>query len=391
MKEKLKRVPFLLDKIVSDAFDVGVLWVIARVKRAIRALSKIWKQIARKHWLAANRRNIWFVFSVLFIIWLLYAMVAYELVNSFDNETVPVDIGAHASAKQVAYQLKGKNLIRSAFAFRLLAKLSRVEGSLQAGTYRLSPSMPLAEILTRISQGRIEAIPLKIVITEGSSIQNIAKLLKKKKVAAAADFIELTHTDVALYSLDYPFLKMDPTMSLEGYLFPDTYIFPRAATKEYIAQTMLKRFEEVVLPLLAQYGTKDMDLHKLITIASIIEKEAARPEERRLIASVYYNRLKENMHLNADPTIKYVLPLPRKSLRLTDLKYDSPYNTYIYVGLPPGPICNPGKASIIAALQPAETDYLYFVSKGDGSHYFSKTHAEHLAAQQKYQTKYLKK
>jgi len=194
--------------------------------------------------------------------------------------------------------------------------------------------------------------------------------------------------------LKYGFLAEIPTDSLEGYLFPDTYLVPSNIGTDSLTNLMVSRFNKVVMSYWRKNYRKmkiKFSLHEIITLASIIEKEAAVENERPLISSVYHNRLRIRMHLGADPTIKYVLERPGKIVSYDDLRIESPYNTYRHYGLPPGPICNPGLSSVKAAMFPAESDYLYFVARADGSHIFSKSLTEHQAAQRETRTERIRK
>lgn len=174
-----------------------------------------------------------------------------------------------------------------------------------------------------------------------------------------------------------------PVASLEGYLFPDTYYFTYGQSEEEIIRQMVSRFVDVVYPAVeGKIGRWGLGLHEIVTLASIVEREVMADSERPLVASVYLNRLKINMPLQADPTVRYVMTEDRSRVLYRDLEIDSPYNTYRNNGLPPGPIASPGLASIMAVLEPAETDYLFFVAKGDGTHQFSRTFSEHVRARQ---------
>jgi UPF0755 protein len=230
------------------------------------------------------------------------------------------------------------------------------------------------EILTR---GVIITHP--ITIPEGYNRVQIADLLEQKGLIDKRKFLSLTEEPnlIASYNLS--------GNTLEGYLYPDTYQFAKGLSAGSIINTMVRRFFEIIQPYSARIEASDLSLKELITLASIVEKETGRKEESPIIASVFLNRLGKGMHLASDPTVIYGIKDFDGNITRKDLKKNTPYNTYVIRGLPPGPIACPGAAAIKAVLYPAETDYLYFVSKNDGSHHFSKTLAEHNRAVEIYQ------
>ena len=233
-------------------------------------------------------------------------------------------------------------------------------------------------MLSKMTKG--EVIQYVVTIPEGFSVNQIADLLEEKRLVNREVFIQATEDPAFIRTLSVPHQR------LEGYLFPDTYHFTRHLKPETMIKAMVLRWKQTVS---GEYEARakelGMPMHQVLTLASVIEKETARPRERPLISGVFYNRLRRNIPLQSDPTVIYDLHQFDGDLRKADLSIESPYNTYVVVGLPPGPIANPGKAAIHAALYPASTDYLYFVSRNDGSHAFSTTLAEHNQAVQKYQ------
>jgi peptidoglycan lytic transglycosylase G len=282
-----------------------------------------------------------------------------------------------ASLKEVAVELESNNLIKNDRFLLLWARLMGYGKDIKAGEYALSAGMPPVKILNILRLGMIIIHP--VTIPEGFTSEQIGVLLDEKGLVDGKEFISLT---------------MDPEISrrygltgdrLEGYLYPDTYHFSRGLPALSIIDTMVKRFRQMTTPLEARAAEIGMKMEDVVTLASIVEKETGVNEERPLIASVFLNRLKKRMRLDSDPTVIYGLKDFDGNLRKTDLSDQSPYNTYIIRGLPPGPISNPGLESIKAVLYPAQTDYLYFVSKNDGSHYFSKTITEHNNAVRIYQ------
>lgn len=247
--------------------------------------------------------------------------------------------------------------------------------------------MTMYNILGELYKGQVVSGPVKLTIPEGSTIYRIARSVETKgiKMQGSVDDLEKDGLTDEL-RLTFPFLEAVPTRSLEGYLFPDTYGLPEKMTADALADVMLSRFEQVVIPVWNAANIKKYSLHQIITLASIIEKEAETDSERPIIASVFYNRLENGIALRADPTVKYALARPTKKVTYSELKVNSPYNTYLVKGLPPGPICNPGLRSILAAMHPAKTKYLYFVSNGDGTHTFSENWAGHAKAVERYRS-----
>ncbi len=281
--------------------------------------------------------------------------------------------------RQVAERLAESGLLRFPRLFLLLA---RIQGGdhhgMQAGEYTLDSSMAPSQILRALVEGRVNLY--RVTVPEGASVKQIAVLLEEQGLAEASEVLRL--------SRDAEFAKEVgiEAPSLEGYLFPDTYLFSRGLTVQTLLRTMVRQFWATYdTDLRARQDACGWNLNDVVTLASIIEAETARPEERPLVASVLINRLRRGMHLQSDPTVIYGIEKFDGNLRREDLGTDHPYNTYVHGGLPPGPICNPGLESLKAALYPAETDYLYFVSKNDGTHLFSTSLEEHNRAVRRYQ------
>ncbi|HKR83228.1 MAG TPA: endolytic transglycosylase MltG [Terriglobales bacterium] len=277
-----------------------------------------------------------------------------------------VDFRNGSSARHIATELKQTGIIRSRWAF-LLVHLYR-HRSLKAGEYAFDHPDTLSNIYNRIARGDTYARVL--TVPEGYNIFDIAAEVEKLGIDSQHNFLEQARSQVALiHDLD-PFAP-----SLEGYLYPDTYRFARRNKAPDVIAAMVKRFHQEA----HQIGLTN-DVHRIVTMASIVEKETAVPEERPLVAGVFYNRLAQHMALDTDPTVIYAALLAnryRGTIYASDLKYSSPYNTYRNQGLPPGPIANPGKDSLLAAMHPTHTDYLYFVSDNQGHHRFSKSLEEH--------------
>jgi len=323
--------------------------------------------------------------------------VAQAPLESPGGEEGPVEVvfvvEPGQSTAEIAEHLARERLISSAFAFQWYARLRGMDGRLEAGRYTLRSDMTMDQILETLTSapGPVE---INITIPEGMRLEEVAELLDEKGIFAAADFRAALQE-----TYDYDFLADRPEgASLEGYLFPDTYrIFSSDPPTRFVA-LMLENFgTRFDAAMREQARAEGKTIFEVVTLASIVEKEAIRDEERPLIASVYLNRLAAGMTLDADPTVQYAVGYNARQgrwwpeLYFDELKIDrlsdidSPYNTYRYPGLPPGPICSPGLAALRAVLEPADTDYYYFVAKGDGSHAFARTLEEHNANVARYQ------
>jgi len=284
-----------------------------------------------------------------------------------------------STLNEVTSELESKRIITGKRLFLLWARLMGYSRSIKAGEYRLSSAMPPLKILEILSKGAV--ITHLVTIPEGYTIKQIGELLEEKGLVKNEEFLAITgDPDVAKrYDIS--------GQSLEGYLYPDTYQFGRGLSPMSVVEVIVKHFWEVIGPLREKIEQSGMTIEEVITLASIVEKETGRAEERPIIASVFLNRLKKRMRLESDPTVIYGIKDFSGNLKKKHLTQRTPYNTYVIRGLPPGPIANPGKEAIEAVLFPAKTDYLYFVSKNDGSHYFSKTLVEHNKAVEIYQKK----
>jgi len=359
------------------------------LKMALRLLKKqkkYFRELSKNFYVFLNNTYLQVILLILVIIMLSEACVFFQVGNRFDKKLYIINIPRGYGASQVAELLQSRGIIDGKYGFYLIINMFRLQNRMQAGTYEFTPNMSLIRIVWKIRSGDI--IPpmlVKLIFPEGLSIYKMGRFMEREGVGDGIAFQELTKNALTRSLLDkFPFLFDVPTESLEGYLFPDTYLVPSNIGTEQMANIMLSRFNRVVMSYWNKNYkkmTRKLSLHESITLASIIEKEAAIDSERPLISSVYHNRLRIRMHLGADPTIKYVLERPGKIVSYDDLKINSPYNTYRRYGLPPGPICNPGISSVKAAMFPDNSDYLYFVARADGSHIFSKTLVEHQAAQ----------
>lgn len=291
-------------------------------------------------------------------------------------EKVVVNIPKGTSIRKVSALLSEKKLIYSALAFEGLARWKKIR--LKAGEYLLSPSMSPEAILAQLASGHV--VLHSVTVPEGLTLKEISDLLRSKDLVLPEDFFRVASDPNLLKKYNVE------AQTAEGYLFPETYHFRKGVTAREIVVNMLSMYRKKVLPLMEQNGGGTrMTLHEVMTLASLIEKETSVPEERPLVSAVFCNRLARGMRLQTDPTVIYALPHFDGNIRKTDLNIDSPYNTYRYPGLPPGPISNVGVGSILAALKPAPVDFLYFVAKNDGTHHFSSNLETHLQAVQKYQ------
>jgi UPF0755 protein len=298
---------------------------------------------------------------------------------STESATVQFQIPEGTSAQQIGQDLEDKGLIRSATAWNLWTRwqtLQNREGVFLAGTYVLSPNEPMQAIANKIWQG--EVVQQSFTIPEGWSLEQMAEYFEQQGFFTAQEFLAATQQ---IPRDQYPWLPQIPL--LEGFLYPDTYQVEDEATPQSVITQMLDRFEQVALPIYQQ-GQTQFSLLEWVTLASIVEREAVIGEERPQIASVFARRLREGIPLGADPTVEYALGIrqtPEQPLTLDEVNTPSPYNTYINPGLPPTPIASPGVSSLEASLNPADTEYLFFVARYDGTHVFSRTLAEHEAAQ----------
>ena len=280
--------------------------------------------------------------------------------------------------KKTANALEREGLISNALRFTILARLDKKDTLLQAGEYILSTGMTPREILGQLVEGRVHLY--RLTIPEGYNLAQIAAAVAAAGLDTEDEFLNAARNEDLTRDLGID------AHTLEGYLFPDTYYFPRGLDSATIIATLVKQFRIAFKPEWeARAAELGMTVHDVVTLASIIEKETGAPEERPLISSVFHNRLEKGMRLETDPTVIYGIPDFDGNIKRHHLETHTPYNTYKIKGLPPGPIASPGALALEAALFPAPSDYLYFVSKKDGTHQFSKTIKDHNAAVRKYQ------
>ncbi|MCE5200392.1 MAG: endolytic transglycosylase MltG [Armatimonadota bacterium] len=325
--------------------------------------------------------------AALIAVWLLISMGLRPVSGA--GAPVRVVILKGTTAREISENLQDRGLIRSPFMFRLACKWSGSSNKLKPGVYELSPRMSVPKIIDELVEGKL--LESWVTLPEGFTARQMADILAKKQLVDGDAFVRLAITKGYEFS-EYPFINGD---NLEGYLFPDTYLVARGTDSQDIIRKMLDAFEEKIASpyrreienvIRERFGlgpdSFDEGLYRLLIVASLVEREAKVPKDRPLIAAVIWNRLAKGMRLEIDAAGSYS---PGEStgnksrLYYRDLKTDTPYNTYLHAGLPPTPICNPGLASFKAVLKPAQVDYLFYVAH-DGSHIFSRTFQEHIAA-----------
>jgi len=289
-------------------------------------------------------------------------------------EKIFVDIPRGTSRWGVAGILKQNDVIRNRFAFEMFS-LWHLRHPLLAGEYYFDHPLNSKEVFRKIADGKI--FVHSVTIPEGWTMFDIANELSRQEICTREDFLAAARDPSPVSDL------APQTQTLEGFLFPSTYEFTRHTSCAQIARRMVGDFRavwETIDPASSSQFLDGMTLQQVVTLASLVERETPRAEERPLVAGVFYNRLHRGFPLQCDPTVQYALDIagkPEKNVRAKDLRFDSPYNTYLHRGLPPGPIANPGEASLRAALAPAQTDFMYFVANDHGGHFFSKTLTEH--------------
>jgi UPF0755 protein len=274
--------------------------------------------------------------------------------------------------RRIAAELKSEGVIRSATAFVVWHRLHNAE-RLRAGEYLFATSADTRDVMARLVRG--DFLVRTITVPEGYTMFDIADAVEETGLGSREDFLKQAQSQTNLIEDFAP-----KAVSLEGYLFPDTYQFTRTQGMKDIVETMVRRFRKEAVALNISTDTPQSDVQQLVTMASIVEKETGASQERSLVASVYYNRLAKNIALDADPSVIYAHLLDGTysgTLHHSDMWINSPYNTYRYAGLPPGPIGNPGRLALEAAMHPATSDFYYFVSDGHGHHRFARSLIEH--------------
>ncbi len=307
------------------------------------------------------------VLPVLYLFWLLAD--GTRPYRKAEGEVI-LDIPRGTRTREIADQLESIGVIRSRWTFLALYSLSRGRGTLKAGEYSFEEPASSLQVLRKLMQGDVSYEV--VVIPEGYNRFEIADIIAERGFATREEFLRASENTALIPDL------APEALTLEGFLYPDSYHLPRHASAALIAERMVARFREVYGEITA--ASYDRSANEVVTLASLIEKETSRRDERRVVSSVFHNRMKKGMLLQCDPTVIYAALLagrPVRRLRRLDLEMDSPYNTYRHRGLPPGPIANPGRQSLEAALAPDETGYLFFVLNANGGHRFSTTLSEH--------------
>ena len=298
------------------------------------------------------------------------------------TETTLFEVPPGSSFSKISYQLQQKGIIRNARLFSLYARLTGSTTSLHIGEYKLSPSMTPGEILIVLAEGK--SVVHQITFPEGYNLYEMKLALNNRWTGKGDEFLKAARDKELIKEL----LGRD-AVSLEGYLFPDTYSLTKHTTVKELIRLMVKRFDKTYEEIVSQSSKLKMEKHDHVTFASVVEKETGAPEERPLISSVFHNRLRKKMKLQSDPTIIYGHWVKTgeylKNIRRKHIRAPSDHNTYTVKALPVGPVSNPGRESLIAALNPVESEYIFFVSRNDGTHVFSKTLKEHNAAVREWQ------
>ena len=294
------------------------------------------------------------------------------------SQTVFLTVPKGATFASVARRLEEKDVVSDAASLIVLARLRRVTGKIQAGEYEIETPILPEDVLDVFVSGSVRLY--KVTVPEGFTARQIARRVERAGVGSADEFLRWAMAPETAHAFG---VDAD---TLEGYLFPDTYNFSKTTTVDQLVEMMVRRFNQVADDAMRRKAAAaDFTVNEWVTLASIVEKETGRPSERPRIASVFLNRLKLGMKLQSDPTVIYGIRNFDGNIRRKDLRAKTPYNTYVIDGLPPGPICSPGEDALRAVLKPEKTDYLYFVSKNNGSHHFSRTYKEHAAAVRRYQ------
>ncbi|PJA21173.1 MAG: endolytic transglycosylase MltG [Deltaproteobacteria bacterium CG_4_10_14_0_2_um_filter_43_8] len=331
-----------------------------------------------------------YTFFIAFLFSLVSLAALYGAINKVSSPAaVELEVQEGSSVKDIAQLLKEQRVVKTPHVFRFWIKVNGWENKMHAGVYHFEKGVSLSQVARKLYFG--DVIVDRFQIIEGKTLQDVARSLAANQEfggkSFAEDFLSLAYDKTFLESLG---LKNVP--SLEGYLLADTYKINRPKTAKSFITQIYSVFQKRYEPLLqARARNMKMSVHQVLTLASIVEKETGVAEERPVIAGVFLNRLQRGMLLQSDPTIIYGLKQYDGNIRKKDITDPHPFNTYVHAGLPLGPICSVGKEAIEAVLAPAKTQFLYFVSKNDGSHYFSSTLTEHLRAVHKYQIEYFRK
>ncbi len=318
--------------------------------------------------------------------WWVYSQVI-EPYRGYADAEVFVDVPPGSSTATIGRRLVDAGVVRDTRTFQVAIWISGRSRQLRAGEYRFDAPLHALDVIDKIARG--DVYRRRLTFREGLTIAEMAAVFEERGFGKAAEFIAAARNAALIADLD------PQAADLEGYLFPETYALPRGTSAPAVVAQMVDAFKQALTPeIRAGASNAGLTVRQLVALASLVEKETGTPAERPLVAAVYANRLKIGMPMQADPTVIYAMQKAgtyNGNLRRDDLQLDSPYNTYRYPGLPPGPIAAPGKASLAAAAAPADVDYLYFVSKNDGSHVFASTLAEHNKNVFTWQVEYFRK
>jgi UPF0755 protein len=314
------------------------------------------------------------VVTIVFTTAAIWAWNAAQAVPA-DGESVRVVVGPGWSARRIGNMLELEGLVADGWLFDATARIMGMAQELKAGEYVFRRGTGIARIVDAIARGKVAQV--RVTLAEGLTARQMGGLLEEAGVTGATQFLALVEAPPAWVQQEFGFVQ--PGTSLEGYLFPDTYSFAKGVSAATVVRTMLTRFESVALAEYEQASTA-LSLRDAVILASIVEREAVIADERPVIAGVFLRRLEIGMPLQSCATVQYLLPEPKEHLSVADTQIDSPYNTYLVKGLPPGPIGNPGASSIKAVLAPTGGNLLYFVARPDGSHVFSSSYSDHLKA-----------
>jgi UPF0755 protein len=309
-----------------------------------------------------------------------------ESYRAYDGTEQFVEIPQGSGSRTIGERLVAGGIVKDPLTFRLALWRSGKARQLKAGEYRFEHAMTAAEVIDKLARGDVYTV--SVTFPEGLTILDMAKIYESHGLGTAKAFSDAAKDVTAIRDVD------PAADDLEGYLFPETYALPRKSDASSLVKQMVGGFRHALTPAIRDAAAaRNLSVRQLVTLASIVEKETARAEERPTVSAVYQTRLRIGMPLQCDPTVIYALIKAGRydgNIHRDDLSFDSPYNTYRNPGLPPGPIANPGRASIEAAAHPADADYLYFVSRNDGSHEFARTLEEHSRNVQKYQVEYFR-
>ncbi|MGC5326844.1 endolytic transglycosylase MltG [Brevibacillus sp. SYSU BS000544] len=339
-----------------------------------------------------KRRNrpiklmLWGILLLLLVVGISASYVYSQLQAPAASGSTPVNvtIPSGSSVREIGDILQKEGLIKNAALFSLYVRTKDVGNRLQAGNYHFQRGQSLDTLLESMASGEVVMQTTRFTIPEGWNVEQIAKGLADKGIVNKEKFLqEVNKGDFS----DYAFVKSIPVKEgrkyrLEGYLFPETYEVKKGASEHEVIAKMLSQFQKEVKPeWITQLQKRDLSLDEAVTLASIVEREVVVDEERPVVAGVFFNRIRDNWMLQSCATVQFILGKQRDRITFDDLKIESPYNTYLNPGLPPGPIASPGRASLAAVVQPAKHDFFFFVTKKDGSsqHFFSKTLEEHMA------------